>query len=247
MSTIPATGTSTSSSEITGSTSCGRCRSRSRSRSRPPKSAAVPVAPAAPTAAPVATVAFLAVASALALPVLLWPRPWSRFSRSRSRFGWSRFGLVAVLLVAATLRLLVAVAALVTLDRRSPRARLGAGLGVRARTLGAGRVGAGPVARGRLGAPGGVGRAVGGTSCLRPTCSGASRFGDSLRGAVGALWPPDWAARMASTSWAFFMLPAPLIPRPPAICLSSGSSLLLSPPPVFLSRGGSVQWLVSVT
>ena len=42
--------------------------------------------------------------------------------------------------------------------------------------------------------------------------------------------PPDWADRMASTSWAFFIVLAPLIPRPPAICLSSGSSLLLNPP-----------------
>jgi hypothetical protein len=41
---------------------------------------------------------------------------------------------------------------------------------------------------------------------------------------------------MASTSWAFFIPLMPLIPRPPAICFSSGSSLPLSPPDERLER-----------
>ena len=46
-------------------------------------------------------------------------------------------------------------------------------------------------------------------------------------------WPPDWpawAALMASTSWAFFIEPAPLMPRPPAIDFRSASSIVLRPP-----------------
>ena len=42
-------------------------------------------------------------------------------------------------------------------------------------------------------------------------------------------WPPAWAALIASTSWLLRMPPAPLMPRPPAICLSSGSSMPESP------------------
>jgi len=47
-------------------------------------------------------------------------------------------------------------------------------------------------------------------------------------------WPPDWAALIASTSCAFFMEPAPRIPRPPAIDFRSASSMELSPPDRFL-------------
>ncbi len=65
-----------------------------------------------------------------------------------------------------------------------------------------------------------------------------SAFGASL-GSPFALFfggapPPDWAALMASTSWAFFMLPEPEMPMLPAICLRSAISMELSPPPRFL-------------
>jgi hypothetical protein len=73
---------------------------------------------------------------------------------------------------------------------------------------------------------------------------GADWFGADWAGAdwAGADWAgadglaPDWAARIASTSCAFFIVRAPLMPSPPAICLSSGSSLLLSPPPLRAGR-----------
>jgi hypothetical protein len=54
---------------------------------------------------------------------------------------------------------------------------------------------------------------------------------------------------MASTSWAFFIEPAPLIPRPPAIALRSASSRELSPPDFFFDAGASVEVgsMVSVT
>ena len=62
-----------------------------------------------------------------------------------------------------------------------------------------------------------------------------------LTGAVSAfllVWPPErapvWAALMASTSCAFFMLPAPAMPMPPAIDFRSAISMELSPPPRFL-------------
>ena len=49
-------------------------------------------------------------------------------------------------------------------------------------------------------------------------------------------WPfaPTWAALMASTSWAFFIEPAPRMPRPPAIDFRSARSIELSPPDFFL-------------
>ena len=53
---------------------------------------------------------------------------------------------------------------------------------------------------------------------------------------------------MASTSCAFFMEPAPVMPRPPAIALRSASSMELSPPPRFFAgaadaSGGSEWWI----
>ena len=65
-------------------------------------------------------------------------------------------------------------------------------------------------------------------------------------------WPP-WAALIASTSCAFFMEPAPLMPMPPAIALRSASSMELSPPPRFFagaadaSGAAVVDSMVSVT
>ncbi len=59
---------------------------------------------------------------------------------------------------------------------------------------------------------------------------------------------------MASTSWAFFMEPAPLMPRPPATCLRSASSMVLSPPRFLagpeleeLSGAEAAESMVSVT
>ena len=59
---------------------------------------------------------------------------------------------------------------------------------------------------------------------------------------------------MASTSWAFFIEPAPRMPRPPAIDFRSASSMELSPPVFFLGAGAplsalsaEVDSMVSVT
>ena len=62
-------------------------------------------------------------------------------------------------------------------------------------------------------------------SAALPPCA----LADRLAGRRPLLWPPPWAALIASTSSAFF-IPVALMPRPPATCLSSGSSMLLSPP-----------------
>ena len=84
----------------------------------------------------------------------------------------------------------------------------------------------------------------------------ASARGPVLRGlSWGAFsWPPLWRALIASTSWAFFMEPAPEMPIPPAIDLRSASSMELSPPPRFLpaaagapSGAAVVDSMVSVT
>ena len=51
----------------------------------------------------------------------------------------------------------------------------------------------------------------------------------------------DWAALIASTSWAFFIDPAPETPMPLAIDLRSASSIELRPPLFFLAvEAGSV-------
>jgi len=73
--------------------------------------------------------------------------------------------------------------------------------------------------------------ALGGSS-FGASFRGASSFGTSFLGASfrGALLPPPWAALIAATRSAFF-IPAALMPRPPATCLSSGSSMPLSPLP----------------
>ena len=73
-----------------------------------------------------------------------------------------------------------------------------------------------------------------GLGCSRPRLAGAAG-GCSARRRRAALpgcrWtPPDWAALMASTSCAFFIEPAPGMPRPPAIDFRSASSMELSPP-----------------
>ena len=59
------------------------------------------------------------------------------------------------------------------------------------------------------------------------------------RGALdtAAGWAPDCADLMASTSWAFFIEPAPEMPMPAAIDLRSARSMELSPPPRFLALG----------
>jgi hypothetical protein len=44
------------------------------------------------------------------------------------------------------------------------------------------------------------------------------------------LWPPLWAALMASMSALLRIVPAPLMPRRPASCFSSGNSIELRPP-----------------
>ena len=68
--------------------------------------------------------------------------------------------------------------------------------------------------------------AAAGPSEVRPDCL---RTGHR----TGPDWPPDWAALMALTSSAFFIEPAPEIPRPPAIAFRSAISIELSPPPRF--------------
>ncbi len=67
------------------------------------------------------------------------------------------------------------------------------------------------------------------TSTRTSTRTSRSDFGSAFE----RPGPPDWAALMASTSWAFFMEPAPLMPRPPAIDFRSASSMVLSPPDFF--------------
>jgi hypothetical protein len=61
---------------------------------------------------------------------------------------------------------------------------------------------------------------------------------------------------IASTSWAFFMEPAPTIPMPAAIDLRSAISMELSPPPRFFggfpaaeadASPSAVESMVSVT
>ena len=118
-------------------------------------------------------------------------------------------------------------------------------------------------AAGRPAAGPGAGRALGlgGRVCSTAGCRRAGRWCGSpgarcrrrLAGAAAALAggcrPPDWAALIASTSCAFFMEPAPVMPMPPAIALRSASSMELSPPPRFL-RGAPRRRLrieVSVT
>ena len=54
-------------------------------------------------------------------------------------------------------------------------------------------------------------------------------WSDLFWSALGLLW----ADLIASTSWAFFMEPAPAMPMPDAIDLRSASSMELSPPPRF--------------
>ena len=49
--------------------------------------------------------------------------------------------------------------------------------------------------------------------------------------------PPDCAALIASTSWAFFIELAPEMPMPPAIFLRSARSIELRPPPRFFVAG----------
>ena len=71
-----------------------------------------------------------------------------------------------------------------------------------------------------------------------------------LAGLAAADWPPGLGALMASTSWAFFIEPAPLMPRPPASDLRSASSIVLtrraSSPPSATGASVVVSW-VSVT
>ena len=64
---------------------------------------------------------------------------------------------------------------------------------------------------------------------------------------AGAALAPAWAALMASTSWAFFIDPAPETPIPPAIDLRSASSMELRPPPFFLAVVGAAASVDSVT
>ncbi len=52
---------------------------------------------------------------------------------------------------------------------------------------------------------------------------------DAADGADGLEEPPERTAVMASTSWLLRIAPAPLMPSPPAICFSSGSSIPARP------------------
>ena len=99
--------------------------------------------------------------------------------------------------------------------------------------------------------------------CFSAVCSGGGlrRLGCSgccsgcFSGCLPRAAPPLWAALIASTSWAFFIEPAPAMPMPPAIALRSASSMELSPPPRFLGAepasaplwGPVVDSMVSVT
>ena len=64
--------------------------------------------------------------------------------------------------------------------------------------------------------------------------------------ALPPLWPPLWAALMASIELALGM-PVALMPSPPAICLSSGSSLAFRPPlrPPSAVAAGRSRWFRS--
>ena len=101
--------------------------------------------------------------------------------------------------------------------------------------------------RARAAAPAGVGLRLRASS--RPSRRASAR---ASAAALGTAWsgpgrpgrcrsdvPPDWAALMASTSCAFFMEPAPRMPRPPAIDFRSASSMVLSPPDSFF---GGAAW-----
>ena len=99
---------------------------------------------------------------------------------------------------------------------------------------------AGASRRAAAGSPALGGSALATRPWARPWARSSAR-GRSARPATGSpagCWPPDWAALIASTSCAFFMEPAPRMPRPPAIDFRSASSMELSPPALLRRRGG---------
>ena len=254
---MPATGTSTSSSVTSRSTSCGGRRGRGscsgrpaaagarRSRSRPRRRRRrLP-----PAVLVVALPGCGCWLLALVRPPWLWPwllaalvsgcgcpgrpgcgRRWSRAAVLVAAGRCAAVPLVVALvrpplvglaasapLVARWLRLVPLLAAARRAGRRCPRGCAPA-LVALARRGSAGLARPRPLARAVAGA---------GSADRRLDWAGA----DWLR----RLADPDWPTRTGRRGWPRRAAPsssslAPLMPRPPAICLSSGSSLPLSPP-----------------